>query len=552
LKKISRRGFLKKLFTAAVGVTVTKALFPVNEFKVELFHKETSVYAEPSGSEIQKVACITIDDFDTNQYELAIPMLKKYGYKAAVGVITKISRLNSEDLHTIQKDGHEVCSHGRWHINLDVASEIEARKEIIGSYEDLVSMGIEPKTFIYPYGSGADKDWIRKIVEERYEVGLAAESSYWNLTSYNIYTIPRFTIWNVTSLPDFAKRIKMAGENEATVWLFHAFSYEENPLDPLTCSLKRFDEYLKYLYGNDVKVVLHSELHESVERIKRILSGTYLTGYKSFGTRGRIYLIHKNMKYYVTDLNAFRSYGFKMEDVRWDDPALKYESAKISKDYLLDGTNPLPNNPYIAGDVNDGSLYYIPFYTYTDEKYPINEEGYKSYRNYLKTLPIRFEDPALANPTSQTILDGKNPIPNITIPNICIAKNPLNRVFLIFNGYKYYITNPEAFNKYGFNWNDVSPSEKLNPDNYPQAQLNHSYLLDGVNPLPFERYIVGDVNDGSLYLCDPILEILFPVKDMDAFNRYGFNKYKIIYGFNLDLPKGYVLDGQKPIPTKWI
>jgi hypothetical protein len=62
--------------------------------------------------------------------------------------------------------------------------------------------------------------------------------------------------------------------------------------------------------------------------------------------------------------------------------------------------------------VNDGSLYWVPYYTWSGERYPIRDmNAFKAY-GFTASM-IRFGDPAINLPPSNYILDGKNPLPQI-------------------------------------------------------------------------------------------------------------------------------------------
>ena len=272
----------------------------------------------------------------------------------------------------------------------------------------------------------------------------------------------------------------------------------------------------------------------------------------------RVFFIFNNKKYYVTNMNAFNSYGFNWGNVKnytQMNPD-SYANSQINYDYLLDGKMQLPNRPYIAGDVNDGSLYYIPYYTWSGSKYPINWAGYNAYNGYLKTLLIRYGDPAMSLPVSSTVLNGTNPIPTTTPPAFVIGKNPLNRVFFIFNGYKYYFTDWPIYLGYGFTNANIDPA--VNPDTYPTAQVRFDYLLEDTSsvfrkPLPNQPYIVGDVNDGSLYW----VAYYTYTEEKYSINWAGYNGYggqlkamHTRYGDPSILlaTSAYILDGVNPLP----
>jgi hypothetical protein len=272
----------------------------------------------------------------------------------------------------------------------------------------------------------------------------------------------------------------------------------------------------------------------------------------------RVFFIFNNKKYYITNMDAFSSYGLNWANVKnytQMNPD-SYPNSQINYDYLLDRKMPLPNRPYVAGDVSDGSLYYIPYYTWNGQKYPISWAGYNAYGGYLKTLPIRYGDPALSLPDSAKALNGTNPIPTVTPPGYVIAKNPLNRVFFIFNTKKYYFTDWPIYLAYGFTNSNINAT--VNPDTYPNAQVRFDYLLEDLSsvfrkPLPNQPYIVGDINDGSLYW----VAYFTYTGEKYAINWPGYNAYggqlktmHTRYGDpSILLPtSAYVLDGVNPLP----
>jgi hypothetical protein len=273
---------------------------------------------------------------------------------------------------------------------------------------------------------------------------------------------------------------------------------------------------------------------------------------------GRVFFVFNNKKYYITNMDAFNSYGLNSADIKnytQMNPD-SYANSQINYDYLLDGKMPLPNRPYIAGDVNDGSLYYVPYYTWSGSKYPINWTGYNAYGGQLKALLIRYGDPAISLPTSSTVLNGTNPIPVATSPSYVIGKNPLNRVFFIFNGYKYYFTDWPIYLSYGFTNANINAT--VNPDTYPNAQVRFDYLLEDLTsvfrkPLPNQPYIVGDVNDGSLYWVAYFTYTgeKYPIS-WPGYNGYGgqLKAMHTRYGDPSILltTSAYVLDGVNPIP----
>ena len=125
------------------------------------------------------------DDGLMNTYEVARPILERYGYVGVVSVITWMVR-NYEDeryiwddghsrdnpimilpeLLTIQKEGWEIVSHSQSHPHLDALQEYYAEWEIRGSKEWIENnLGpMKNPCFVYPYG---EVYW-NSIVDEYY------------------------------------------------------------------------------------------------------------------------------------------------------------------------------------------------------------------------------------------------------------------------------------------------------------------------------------------------------------------------------------------------
>jgi peptidoglycan/xylan/chitin deacetylase (PgdA/CDA1 family) len=53
---------------------------------------------------------------------------------------------------TLSNEKNEIAVHSRSHPDLTTLTRAEVQKEVKGSYRDLVTRGVTPSTFVYPYG----------------------------------------------------------------------------------------------------------------------------------------------------------------------------------------------------------------------------------------------------------------------------------------------------------------------------------------------------------------------------------------------------------------
>ncbi len=110
---------------------------------------------------------ITFDDGAESVYLNGFPVLRRYGFKACIFLITDQSTLKIGQLKEMQAYGMEFGSHTKSHPNLVEIGEDERRTEITDSKKILEErLGTPMIVFAYPYGQGAYDERIRERVEE--------------------------------------------------------------------------------------------------------------------------------------------------------------------------------------------------------------------------------------------------------------------------------------------------------------------------------------------------------------------------------------------------
>lgn len=171
---------------------------------------------------------ITFDDGYRDNFQNALPILKEYGFSAAVFVVSgfvgkagqwesgiacpEMQLMGWQELREMQTSGIDIGSHSVTHPHLTRMSAREARQEIERSrkvLEDTLSVPIE--YFAYPYG---DKNpAVMGLVEDAgYRAAFSCDSGF-NAGDKNRYELRRIEITGFDSLINFSIKLKF-GTND--------------------------------------------------------------------------------------------------------------------------------------------------------------------------------------------------------------------------------------------------------------------------------------------------------------------------------------------------
>jgi len=105
----------------------------------------------------EKAVALTFDDGYVDNFEYALPILKKYNFKATFFIISGFvgtsGYMNFDQLREISSNGMEIASHGVGHLDLTTLSPTKLNSELQNSKEVLEkNLNISVVSFCYPSG----------------------------------------------------------------------------------------------------------------------------------------------------------------------------------------------------------------------------------------------------------------------------------------------------------------------------------------------------------------------------------------------------------------
>ena len=177
-----------------------------NYFFLKKNHFQSIHFDEIENSSSKKFI-ITFDDGYKDLIENALPLLKKYNFKATCLIISNLigkrniwdeyndniknkELMNLSDINYWLKNGMKIGSHSKNHKKLTKLDENEKIDEIINSKNELESLtGSAIDSFCYPYGLYNEN--IVNIVKEKYDFAFTTNRARFNINKHNKYLLPR-------------------------------------------------------------------------------------------------------------------------------------------------------------------------------------------------------------------------------------------------------------------------------------------------------------------------------------------------------------------------
>jgi glycosyltransferase involved in cell wall biosynthesis len=175
----------------------------------------------------RRTAVITIDDGYADNYEVALPVLRRHGFAATIYLVSgrlgagndwngdgsakDRPMLSREQIRTMQRDDIRFGSHTQTHCSLPEMSDEVAAREIGGSRTDLEQILETPvTTFAYPYGNLDDR--ILGIVgDSGYAGAYASHEQTLVALGDDPRRLPRVEITGTESVPSFLRKLWLGG-----------------------------------------------------------------------------------------------------------------------------------------------------------------------------------------------------------------------------------------------------------------------------------------------------------------------------------------------------
>jgi peptidoglycan/xylan/chitin deacetylase (PgdA/CDA1 family) len=173
--------------------------------------KELYSYFENQVPVPEKSIVITLDDGYSDNYTAAFPVLKKYGLKATVFMVTSTIDVNpncltSAQIKEMDKAGIQIESHTVTHRDLDSLSYSEQLAELKDSKAALEKLlGRTVDYVAYPTGKYND-DTIKAVAEAGYKMAFTTNGR-WSDKADGILTLDRVYISTFHSMDVFKNRL---------------------------------------------------------------------------------------------------------------------------------------------------------------------------------------------------------------------------------------------------------------------------------------------------------------------------------------------------------
>ncbi len=155
-----------------------------------------------------KPVVLTFDDGYRDTYEIALPVLKSYGFKSTLFIPAASAdrRLSWQELKEMKAAGMAVASHSYTHRELAAMSPAEQLTEIVKSKESLDSnLGQDTKYFCYPDGS-FDGTTLKLLREKGFRLAVTINPG-WVKRGDNPLTLKRVWVGNAVGVRQLEERL---------------------------------------------------------------------------------------------------------------------------------------------------------------------------------------------------------------------------------------------------------------------------------------------------------------------------------------------------------
>lgn len=169
---------------------------------------ELEAYLDGRAELPPKPVVLTFDDGYRDTYEIAMPLLRKYGFRSTLFIPAADAerRLTWEELREMKAAGMEIGSHSYTHRELGAMSSAAQAAEIARSKEIFDRMlGQDTRYFCYPNGSYGPET-LRLLREKGFTLAVTIEPG-WVKRGDDKLTLKRVWMGNAVDLKNFEARL---------------------------------------------------------------------------------------------------------------------------------------------------------------------------------------------------------------------------------------------------------------------------------------------------------------------------------------------------------
>ncbi|MEI7025949.1 polysaccharide deacetylase family protein [Paenibacillus sp. y28] len=158
-----------------------------------------------------KPVLLTFDDGYTDNYETAMPLIRKYDFHATLfmtpGWVDKPGYLSWEQVKEMQKAGWDVMPHGMSHPKLNQLNAERQAQEIIEARKLIeAQLGVTADIFCYPYGL-YNKQTLAILKEQGFRYAFTIDQGFTDPGQQPLQ-LKRIFVDGNQSLPSFIRRLK--------------------------------------------------------------------------------------------------------------------------------------------------------------------------------------------------------------------------------------------------------------------------------------------------------------------------------------------------------
>lgn len=163
----------------------------------------------------QRPILITFDDGHLNNYTIAYPIMKKYGFSGVLYIVGEYigvsNYMNADQIKEMSLDGWEVGSHSMNHLDLTSLDRQQQQYEIVESRKLLeTELGIPIQTFAYPFGI-YDQTVINLTYSAGYIAAMGTGYTY-NQGTLNLFALQRRGVNGTRDIITFASVLPWQGD----------------------------------------------------------------------------------------------------------------------------------------------------------------------------------------------------------------------------------------------------------------------------------------------------------------------------------------------------